>query len=571
MTIPTAHEHAADVLVVGGGVAAACAAIKASEAGVRVLLVDKGFYGRSGTSAVASGVFQAYMEGDDLDRWVKAHTNPMVNITALRRGIEVTGELLQLMDRWGVKWIKDGGKIQRVDMAVGPLFPVNAMMAEGGPQFMMALRNETLRRGVEVVNRVMVTELLTSDGRHPTSGRVVGAVGFDVVEGAPHVFRARTTILCTGPVHIPYPKAGAGFHGMPINCTGDGVAAAYRAGAQLSKMEFLAGWGVIPAEFYSAPGLEMGAGLGVRFVNGEGTEVAGGDRIRRYRLAREVIREYGAGRGPIYKDVARLSPENLRLYKQVVPIVLNTYERAGYDPSRDPVPFVTMLPFQSGTLGGAGIRVAENGAATIPGLYAAGNTSDGAFMGLAQALNLCAVGGWYAGQAAGEAAAATTPAAAPDAQIERLARRTLEPMERVGETGFAATRDALEALYGTDITEVLNAQRLEAVIAKVQDIRRRLAPNMTASEPHDLAKVLGMRNFLQCMEISLRVVQRRTESRGNVLREDFPYMDNQDWLKYTFARMAGNGELDLFEEPIPADAHHRMPEREKVLHPFFRT
>ena len=445
------------------------------------------------------------------------------------------------------------------------------MMAQGGPQFMMALRNETQRRGVDVINRVMVTELLTSDGRHPTGGRVVGAIGFDVIEGALHVVRAKTTILCTGPVHIPYPRAGAGFHGMPINCTGDGVAAAWRAGAQLSKMEFLAGWGVIPAEFYSAPGLEMGAGLGVRFVNGEGQEIAGGDRIRRYRLAREVIREYGAGRGPIYKDVTRLSPEDLRLYKQVVPIVLNTYERAGYDPSRDPVPFVTMLPFQSGTLGGAGIRVAENGAATIPGLYAAGNTSDGAFMGLAQALNLCAVGGWYAGQAAGEAAATTAEATPPRAQIEQLADQTLAPMESAEGAGFAAVRDALEGLYGTDITEVLNAERLEASIARLQDIRHRLARHMTASEPHDLAKVLGMRNFLQCMEISLHVVRRRTESRGNVLREDFPYIDNENWLKYTFARMGGNGALDLFEEPIPADGHHRMPERTKVLHPFFRS
>ncbi len=563
--------HEADVLIVGGGVAAACAAIRASEAGVRVLLVDKGFYGRSGTSSLASGVFQAYMEGDDLDRWVKAHTNPMVNVTALRQGIQVTGDLLTRMDRWGVKWIKEKGRIQRVDMAVGPLFPVNAMMAEGGPQFMMALRNETLRRGVEVVNRVMVTELLTSDGNHPTGGRVIGALGFDTIEGGVHVFRAASTVLCTGPVHIPYPKAGAGFHGMPVNCTGDGVAAAYRAGAQLSKMEFLAGWGVIPAEFFSAPGLEMGAGLGVRFANSEGTEIAGGDRIRRFRLARSVIREYGEGRGPVYKDATQLSPENLRLYKQVVPIVLNTYERAGYEPGRDPIPFVTMLPFQSGTLGGAGIRVTENGATTLPGLYAAGNTSDGGFMGLAQALNLCAVGGWYAGHAAAEAARAVSPAAPPEAQVDRLARQTLDPMERTQGVGFDAARSELEALYGTDITEALNAERLDNILVRVRDIRHRLAPDMKAGDPHDLAKVLGMRNFLQCMEISVQVVRRRTESRGNVLREDYPYMDNENWLKYTFARMGGNGELDLFDEPIPDDPHHRIPERTRVLHPFFRS
>ena len=569
--MPNKIVHETDVLIVGGGVAAACAAIKASEAGVRVLLVDKGFFGRSGTSALASGVFQAYMEGDDLDRWVKAHTNPMVNITALRKGIKVTGELLQNMDQWGVKWIKNEGKIQRVDMAVGPLFPVNAMMGEGGPQFMMALRNESLRRGIDVVNRVMVTELLTSDGLHPTNERVTGALGFDTVEGDVHVFRAKSTILCTGPVHIPYPKAGGGFHGMPINCTGDGVAAAYRAGAQLSKMEFLAGWGVIPAEFYSAPGLEMGAGLGVRFINDEGTEIAGGDRIRRFRLARSVIREYGEGRGPIYMDATGLSPEDMRLYKQVVPIVLNTYERSGYDPSRDPVPFVTMLPFQSGTLGGAGIRVTPNGSTTLPGLYAAGNTSDGGFMGLAQALNLCAVGGWYAGAEGAASAKTRSDTEAVDGQVDRLARDTIEPLERTGGTNFGSTRDELESLYGTDITEVLNATRLETVVRKVADIRNRLVPLMSASDPHDLAKVLGMRNFLQCMEISVLAAQRRTESRGNVLREDFPYMDNENWLKYTFAKMGGNGQPELFDEAIPEDADHRIPERKKVLHPFFRS
>ena len=569
--MPNKIVHETDVLIVGGGVAAACAAIKASAAGVRVLFVDKGFFGRSGTSALASGVFQAYMEGDDLDRWVKAHTNPMVNITALRKGIKVTGELLQNMDQWGVKWIKNEGKIQRVDMAVGPLFPVNAMMGEGGPQFMMALRNESLRRGIDVVNRVMVTELLTSDGLHPTNERVTGALGFDTVEGDVHVFRAKATILCTGPVHIPYPKAGGGFHGMPINCTGDGVAAAYRAGAQLSKMEFLAGWGVIPAEFYSAPGLEMGAGLGVRFINDEGTEIAGGDRIRRFRLARSVIREYGEGRGPIYLDATGLSPESMRLYKQVVPIVLNTYERSGYDPSRDPVPFVTMLPFQSGTLGGAGIRVGTNGATPLSGLYAAGNTSDGGFMGLAQALNLCAVGGWYAGSAGAASAKTRTIEEPVQGQIDRLALDTTEPLERAGGTNFSSTRDELESLYGTDITEVLNGPRLETIVNKVRDIRNRLVPLMKAADPHDLAKVLGMKNFLQCMEISVLAAQRRTESRGNVLREDFPYMDNENWLKYTFAKIGGNGQPELFDEPIPEDINHRIPKRTKVLHPFFRS
>ena len=60
-----------DVLVVGGGIAAVYAACKARELGARVLLVDKSHLGRSGCTAVASGVNHFYQPGDDKDVWLK--------------------------------------------------------------------------------------------------------------------------------------------------------------------------------------------------------------------------------------------------------------------------------------------------------------------------------------------------------------------------------------------------------------------------------------------------------------------------------------------------------------------
>lgn len=562
--------HKTDVLVVGGGIAAAFAAIRAREKGAQVLLVDKSFYGRSGTSSLASGVFQSYMPGDDLDRWVALHTNPMVNKRALRRALETTYDLLMLMDRWGVKWVKDKGQIVRRYTAIGSPVAVNAMMAEGGPQMMMALRNATLRQGVEVLNRVMVTELLTSDGAHPSRERVVGAVGFDPRSGEPHVFQAKATVLCTGPIHFPYPRAGWGFHGMPINTTGEGAAFAFRAGAELSKMEFLSGWGVIPAEFYCAPGLEMGSALGARFVNAQGEVIAEGAGLRRFRLGRAVIREYGMGRGPVYWDVTHLDPADLRLYKQVVPIVINSYERAGYDPSREKVPYVTMFPFLSGTLGGAGVRIKESGEASLPGLYAAGNNSDGAFIGLAQALNLCAVGGWYSGEAAGQAASKEARAEPQKSQIENLIEETFRPMRIKTGVSFNDLRRELENLYGREITQVLNKARLERGLSKVRGLREALLPRLRASEPRELAKVLSMKNFVESLEMSLEVVLHRTESRGNVLREDFPHIDNENWLKYTFMRREENGRPVLVDETIPEGPERELPERRKVLHPFFK-
>ena len=56
-----------DVLVIGGGIAGAFAAYRAREAGARVLLADRSYFGRSGCSALASGVYPSYMPGDDID------------------------------------------------------------------------------------------------------------------------------------------------------------------------------------------------------------------------------------------------------------------------------------------------------------------------------------------------------------------------------------------------------------------------------------------------------------------------------------------------------------------------
>jgi len=79
----------------------------------------------------------------------------------------------------------------------------------------------------------MVTDLLTSDGQHPTTGRVAGAVGFHTITGEHQIFKARAVIITSGLVgaklHIQYADG----------VTGDGQAMAFRAGAELSGMEMV--------------------------------------------------------------------------------------------------------------------------------------------------------------------------------------------------------------------------------------------------------------------------------------------------------------------------------------------
>ena len=106
------ESYRSDVLVVGGGIAGAIAAIRARELGRDVILVDKAFFGRSGCSALASGVFAAYMPGDNMDTWLSIWGGgALVNRRLTKAAVLLTHELVMQMDEWGVKWVKENGGV----------------------------------------------------------------------------------------------------------------------------------------------------------------------------------------------------------------------------------------------------------------------------------------------------------------------------------------------------------------------------------------------------------------------------------------------------------------------------
>ncbi len=127
----------------------------------------------------------------------------------------------------------------------------------------LALRAEAMRRGARIVERVMITGLLTSDGELPTGGAVTGAIGFGTRTGQCHVFRSKAVIMATGPFGIPYNRYDKSFYtrAMPIDAGGEGIYAMYETGVVMGKMEM--GYRVPgPPEFCNAPGLEMFTAVG---------------------------------------------------------------------------------------------------------------------------------------------------------------------------------------------------------------------------------------------------------------------------------------------------------------------
>ena len=151
---------------------------------------------------------------------------------------------------------------------------------------MLTIRSEALKRGVNIINRIMVTDLLTSDGAHPTKGTVIGALGFHTLTGEIHLFNARATIMCTGGYRMPHPKqyGNLSLGGMSWDLSSDGQGAMLRAGAELSRLE-VGSASMDPAEQYCAPGMEVLLGYPGRFIDEKGKPLieSGGKEASRRR------------------------------------------------------------------------------------------------------------------------------------------------------------------------------------------------------------------------------------------------------------------------------------------------
>ncbi|HLE02543.1 MAG TPA: FAD-binding protein, partial [Dehalococcoidia bacterium] len=554
--------------------AAAFAACKARELGADVILVDKAFFGRSGCSALASGVFSFYQPGDDWQAWMGRESNPLCNQKLFGEELPRTYEALKFMEEAGVKLVKDGEKVLRV---AGPsmAMPHQAMLAEGGPQMTMALRSEALRRGARVANRVLVTGLLTSDGALPTQGRVTGTVGFNTRTGQTHVFQARAVIMATGPFDIPYNRQELAYstRHMPIDASGEGVAAMFDAGAICGKLE-LGAKSASPVGLSCAPALEMLTALGdtAIWVNRDGERFIPQDFRRlgwgRSAITHTILHESLSGKGPVGINISHFSPEQRRLLKQVVPIVVENFESAGYDLTKDTIPYTVGVPLGK-AVNGAGARINRRGETSVPGLYAAGNCSDGGYIGLGQTLNLCALNGWWAGEAATASLSQAGEPQVPEEQLHSHEESYLGPLKARDGLAFYEVRDKITDVQ-LSLLPTMNDDKLRGALHRLERAMEEDLPRLAAREPRELVKVNGLRAAVPLLRLSLMVMRHRTESRGNLLREDYPFIDNVNWLVHTVVQKRVNGSLELWDIPIPEEWWVNKPERRQVPHPFFQ-
>jgi len=555
MTLPVAEDVflEADIVVVGGGSAGSTAAVRAQESlpKGRVLLLEKANIKRSGAIAIGmDGLNNAVVPGHATpEQYVKEITmanDGIVNQRAIWEYAVNSWPMLQQLDRWGVKFQKTTSgdfDVKQVHHNGRYVLP----MPEGY-DLKKILCRQIRRAGVQVVNRVMATRLLTEG--HGDSIRVVGVVGLDVRSGALTVIRAKAVILaCGASGRLGLPASGYlyGTYENPSNA-GDGYSLAYHAGAELSGIECFQINPLI--KDYNGPACAYVTGpLGGHTVNSLGHRFIKSDYWSGQMML-EFWRELHSERGPVYLKLNHLAPETLTEIERVLhrterPSRGRFHAGRGNSYAND---LVEMHVSEIGLCSGhsaSGVWVDERGATTVQGLYAAGD--------MASVPHNYLLGAMTYGEIAAKDALKylTDSAASPEdiqhsstleVQVETERQRLLAPLSRPRGIPPDQIEYKLRRLVNDYLQPPKTRTRYEQGLAHLKRVGEELA-EVGAVSPHELMRFAECGFIHDCTLFAAVASLYRTESRWGLYhyRVDFPERDDANWFVHVNLRKDDDG------------------------------
>ena len=562
----------ADVLVIGGGLGGCRAAIRAKELVPNVVLVDKASPGRSGASLYVHSQMASWeLSEAEITEWMQEfaeNTSYLADQESVELVLREAPQRVRELHEWGVRYEKNSDGTLKYATVRGNRVcqSVNA----DGIQMMEVLRDRTVKTGVRIMERVAITNLLTSDGCHPTKGKLVGAVGFNVRTGRPVVFRAKAVIVATGMVKSKNHQAYCN------QLTGDGHIMSYRAGAQLTGMEFCQGaffnyWG----RKCQTNGQAKLQGLGARLINARGERV-----LERYdpewmemtslsNIVRAIVSENIEGRGPCYFDMRHFSQETVDMLRRVTPMLVKAFDEFGIDVRQQIVQtdaFVVM-----GSAHGLGILLDMNGTTNVDGLFAVGfagcliGNVSGTFASYPS--TFANVTGYRAGETAAKQAKESGKIELDKTQVAALLADQYSFAERRTDV---RPYDIYRQIWSLTVPASFSFFKTEQSITRAMEglikLRDEVLPQLSAPDAHELLKANEVRNFLGVAELCCLAALERKESRGPHYRRDYPYRDDENWLKWIVLECEDEGKgVRVSYRELPFDRYRIKPKKlEKI-------
>jgi succinate dehydrogenase / fumarate reductase flavoprotein subunit/fumarate reductase flavoprotein subunit len=554
--LPVEHVEG-DILIVGGGGAGLLAAVHAHKVSksLRIVIAVKGVLGQSGCTRMVQGGYNAVLQpGDSLGRHftdtVKggAYLNNQELAWTLVK--EAPERIIELENRIGCLFDRNpDGSIHQKPFA-GQSFDRTVHKGDlTGIEIMSNLRDYIIEEDIRVLQETRALDLLSCEGK------ICGALLLNVRTGRLIVARSRATLLATGGGATMYRISSPS-----LEKAGDGLAMAFRAGAQFVDMEMLQfhPTGLLVGRSVATGGLlEEGLrGAGARLFNGLGErymERYDWDRLERATrdvISRSSYLEIMAGRGTpsggVYIDVSHLDHKTIERNFHGMVERCRDY---GFDLVRERVEVSPSAHYQMG-----GILMDLDSRTSLDGLFTAGEDGGGVHganrlggNGVADSI----VYGARAGDSMADFVIGRKLASTSNAQVRELAAKWTAPLGRdSGENPFQL-REILEDLMWEKAGIVRDGQGLQAAIDELPELAARAAtaaaPGEAASNPAWNA-ALDLMNLCVNAEMLARSAALRTESRGAHFRQDYPAPD-PDWLKNIFLTPAGN-DMKLHCEPV---------------------
>ncbi|HET7404519.1 MAG TPA: FAD-binding protein, partial [Candidatus Bathyarchaeia archaeon] len=535
----TSHETiACDILIVGSGGAGLRAAIESFDHGANTLIVCKTLLGKAHTVMAEGGIAAALGNVDPQDNWQAHFSDTIVegqNLSNWRmaeifakEAIERTYEL----EKYGALFDRtEDGKIMQRPFGAHTYRRLCYIGDRTGLELIRTLEDQVLKRNVNFIEEVEVTRVF----RDASTGRVSGAMGIKSKTGELLLFKCKAVIIATGGCGKVYEVTSNSYES-----TGDGVALAYRAGADLMDMEMM--------QFHPT-GMIYPAGvrglLVTEAVRGEGgilTNVKGERFMERYSpkrkelaardvVARAIYNEVQEGRGTpngaVYLDITHIGAEHVK--KKLPSMYYQFLEFAGIDITKEKMEVAPTVHYQMG-----GIRVdPETCETTVQGLYAAGEVASGLHGGNrlgGNSLSDILVFGRRAGLAAADYVKTVSSSEVSDSDVDEETNRLLAPFKAKNGANPFALKDKIASIMWKYVGIVRNEATLknglDEILSLKTEARNTEAKGARAYNQswHDSIQVWNM--VLEC-EAMIRSAIERKESRGAHTRSDYPKKDDE--------------------------------------------
>ena len=513
-----------DVLILGSGAAGCGAAIGAVEQGARAVLVDKGKVESSGCLGGGNDHFMAVLntdpETDSEQALVDFYKGAISGYTPamISRWARAMPVMLDVLQEIGVDLIRnpDGSFLRTVGFGQPGSWFINI---NRGQLIKRLLAKKVRDIGVDIIDHVMVTKLLTADNR------VVGAVGYHVLDGSLYIFKAKSIILALGNSanRVTTNSTGNPFNTWhsPFN-TGSQFVLAYEAGAKLINLDLKQMATLVPKGFSSAGmnGINaVGAhelnALGERFMGKYHPMMENGPRLFQILGTHQELIE---GKGPpFHMDMRHCDKEELyHLQNVLMPgdkaTFLDYCEQSGIDFAK----YQMEVEFSEIELSGM-LLTRENFESTVGGLF-----NGCVFYNFSG--SMCS--GYIA---ATEAAIAASRAEALDSiepEVVRLEKERIFKLQTAsGEMSHAQFESAIRQVMTYYMGFVRNHKGMQIALERL-DLIEGYLDKVHTSNAHELMRANEAVYLLKICRLAIMATLERKESGRTIYkRSDYPEKD----------------------------------------------